>query len=76
RMVDFKRLKVFYADQGYGGQTMIDWVKRTFKAWGCRLEIVKKIHKKTFEPLPKRWIIERRLKIIFKNYSKMDFKKK
>ena len=59
RMVDFKRLKVFYADQGYGGQAMVDWVKSTFRAWGCRLEIVKKIHKKTFEALPKRWIIER-----------------
>ena len=59
RMVDFKRLKIFFADQGYSGQTMKDWVANTFKRWGCRLEIVKKIHKKAFKALPKRWIVER-----------------
>ena len=59
RMVDFKRLKVFFADQGYSGQNMKDWVANTFCGWSCRLEIVKKIHKKTFKALPKRWIVER-----------------
>ena len=59
RIVDFKLLKVFFADQGYSGQNMKDWVTETFKHWGCRLEIVKKIHKKAFVALPKRWIVER-----------------
>lgn len=59
RMVDFKRIKVFFADQGYSGQTMQDWVAKTFSSWGCRLEIVKKIHPKAFKALPKRWIVER-----------------
>jgi putative transposase len=59
RIVDFNLLKVFFADQGYSGQNMIDWVTETFKQWGCRLEIVKKIHKKAFKVLPKRWIVER-----------------
>ena len=38
---------------------MKDWVTETCKHWGCRLEIGKKIHKKTFVALPKRWIVER-----------------
>jgi len=59
RIVDFNRLKLFYADQGYGGEKMKRWVKNTFKAFNWSLEIVKKIHKKAFSALPKRWIIER-----------------
>ncbi len=59
RIVDFNRLKLFYADQGYGGDKMKEWVERTFKAFNWSLEIVKKIHKKVFTALPKRWIIER-----------------
>ncbi|MDX5397005.1 MAG: IS5 family transposase, partial [Hymenobacteraceae bacterium] len=59
RMVDYPRLKLFFADQGYSGQAMKDWVSRSFRNWKCSLEIVKKIHKKTFKTLPKRWIVER-----------------
>jgi putative transposase len=59
RMIDFKRLKVLFADQGYSGQNRKDGVTETFKHWNCRLEIVKKIHKKAFVALPKRWIVER-----------------
>jgi len=59
RIVDFSHLKVFYADQGYSGENMKQWVKNTFKAFNWTLEIVKKIHKKTFQALPKRWIVER-----------------
>lgn len=59
RIMDFNRLKLFYADQGDGGEKMQQWVSSTFKAWGWTLEIVKKIHKKAFVVLPKRWIIER-----------------
>ena len=57
RIIDFMRLKVFFGDQGYSGQNMQDWVAKTFYHWSCRLEIVKKIHKKTFVALPKRWIV-------------------
>ena len=59
RIADFGRLRVFFADQGYGGQRMRDWVRSTFRALGWRLEIVNKIHKKAFVALPKRWIVER-----------------
>ena len=59
RIIDFKCLKVFFADQRYCGQNMQDWVARIFSHWGCRLEIGKKIHKKTFVALAKRWIVER-----------------
>ena len=59
RIADFSRLRVFFADQGYAGQKMADWVSSTFRAQGWRLEIVKKIHQKIFKALPKRWIVER-----------------
>ncbi|MBX0334333.1 transposase, partial [Pontibacter sp. HSC-14F20] len=59
KMADFGRLRLFFADQGYGGLAMWEWVKNTFRHLNWRLEIVKKIHKKAFEALPKRWIVER-----------------
>jgi putative transposase len=59
RIAEFSRLRVFFADQGYGGQRMRDWVSSTFETLGWRLEIVKKIHKKAFVALPRRWIVER-----------------
>jgi putative transposase len=59
RIADFSRLKLFFADQGYGGITMWEWVKNTFRHLNWRLEIVNKKHKKVFETLPKRWIVER-----------------
>ena len=59
RVAEFSRLRVFFADQGYGGQRMRNWVRSTFQALGWRLEIVNRIHKKAFVALPKRWIVER-----------------
>ena len=59
RLADFSRLRLFFADQGYGGITMWEWVKNTFRHLNWRREIVNKIHKKAFEALPKRWIVER-----------------
>lgn len=44
RIVNFNRLKLFFADLGYGGEKMQDWVRNTFKALGWTLGIVKKIH--------------------------------
>ena len=59
RIADFNRLRLFFADQGYNGLTMWEWVKNTFRHLNWKLEIVSKIHKKVFEALPKRWIVER-----------------
>ncbi|WP_449579695.1 transposase [Pontibacter aydingkolensis] len=41
------------------GITMWEWVKNTFRHLDWKLEIVSKIHRKVFEALPKRWIVER-----------------
>lgn len=53
------RLQVIWADQGYAGK-LIAWVK---ELTGITLEIVKrqekKLRTKGFEPIPKRWIVER-----------------
>ncbi|MHA6247128.1 transposase [Pontibacter sp. CAU 1760] len=59
RIADFSRLRVFFADQGYGGQRMRDWVSNTFRHLGWKVQIFNKIHKKAFVALPKRWIRER-----------------
>ncbi|ARS35732.1 IS5/IS1182 family transposase [Pontibacter actiniarum] len=45
RVGDFGRLRVFFADQGYGGQKLRNWVRSTFRARGWRLQIVNRIHK-------------------------------
>ena len=68
---EFRRLQVFFADQGYGGDKMKEWVRRTFRPLGWRLQIVKKIHPKEFEVLPKRWIVERTFGW-FNNYRRLD----
>jgi len=55
----FPRLKLIWADGGYAGPKLGDWVKR----W-CQwvLEIVKRSDDVTgFSVLPKRWIVERTL---------------
>lgn len=50
------RLKVIFADGGYRGK-LVDWVKNTL---GWTLEITLRKDKSTnFEPLPKRWVVER-----------------
>ena len=53
------RLKIIWADQGYAGQ-LVEWVE---KILGIRLDIVKRNLKDKrqsgFEPIPKRWIVER-----------------
>lgn len=52
-------LKIIWADQGYAGQ-LVAWVKQMA---GITLEIVKRKEKSLrsggFEPIPKRWIVER-----------------
>lgn len=53
------KLKIIWADQGYAGKLVV-WVK---ELTGMTLEIVKRKEKQLrtrgFEPLPKRWIVER-----------------
>lgn len=51
----FSRLKVIWADGGYGGQ-FLDWAKHTH---GRVVEIVKRNHMSKFTIVPKRWIVER-----------------
>jgi putative transposase len=53
----FKRLKLIWADGGYSGQPMRDWV---LDLAGWLFEIVKRSDdSKGFVVLPKRWIVER-----------------
>lgn len=53
------KLKIIWADQGYAGK-LVGWVQ---ELTGMTLEIVKRNDKAKrkagFEPLPKRWIVER-----------------
>ncbi len=52
----FPRLKTIFADGGYRGE-LIQWVKDSL---GWILEITLRSDKsKNFEPLPKRWVVER-----------------
>ena len=52
-------LKIIWADQGYAGQ-LVAWVKQLT---GITLAIVKRkaksLRSRSFEPIPKRWIVER-----------------
>jgi len=52
-------LKIIWADQGYAGQ-LVAWVKQLT---GITLAIVKRkaksLRARGFEPIPKRWIVER-----------------
>ena len=53
----FTRLRLIWADAGYNGEVMIDWVRNTH---GWILEIVKRDKGvKGFQVLPRRWVVER-----------------
>ena len=53
----FQYLRLIWADGGYRGQPMIDWV---FNLTGWIFEIVKRADEvKGFQILPQRWIVER-----------------
>lgn len=53
----FNRLQLIWADGGYHGQPMIDWV---FALAGWVFEIVKRSDEvKGFKLLPRRWVVER-----------------
>jgi putative transposase len=51
------RLRLIWADAGYSGESMIDWVLNTH---GWILEMVKRDKGvKGFQVLPRRWVVER-----------------
>ena len=53
----FERLGLIWADGGYHGQPMIDWV---FALAGWIFEVIKRSDMvKGFEVLPRRWVVER-----------------
>jgi putative transposase len=53
----FERLCLIWADGGYSGQPMIDWV---FALAGWVFEVVKRSDEvKGFQILPRRWVVER-----------------
>jgi putative transposase len=55
----FERLSLIWADGGYQGQPMIDWV---FALAGWIFEVVKRPDgAKGFQVLPRRWVVERTL---------------
>jgi transposase len=51
----FDTITTVFADGGYTG-TLIGWAKEMF---GYTVEIVKRSDQKSFQVLPKRWIVER-----------------
>lgn len=53
----FKRLELIWADGGYSGQPMIDWVWRLA---GWVFEVINRTEEATgFVVLPRRWVVER-----------------
>ncbi len=66
-------IKTSITDGGYNGQTIIDWVKKTF-SW--KLEIVKHSDSPEFKVLPERWIVERTLAwISYSRRNSRDYEK-
>ena len=65
----FTRLRLIWADAGYNGEGMIDWVRNTH---GWILEIVKRDKGvKGFQVLPRRWVVERTF-AWFGNYRRLS----
>jgi len=59
-IIDFPRLKTFFADGGYSGK-LVNFVKVFFQKKDWKLKIVKHREKlNTFKVLPIRWIVERK----------------
>lgn len=51
------KLKVVYVDQGYSGENFAEAIRQICGA-SVQVEVIKR-ESKTFEVLPKRWIVER-----------------
>jgi transposase len=52
----FTTLQLMWADSGYDGKPLRDWMKKTA---GITLEIVKRTSTHTFQVVKRRWIVER-----------------
>jgi putative transposase len=62
--VDYRGIQLCWADGGYGGR-LVDWAARMLQ---LVVEIVRKRPgQSTFEPLPRRWVVERTLAWISKH---------
>lgn len=55
--VDYKRLKVIFADSAYGRNGLPSWTKSTF-GWILQT-VLRPVGTKGFVVLPKRWVVER-----------------
>lgn len=55
--VELSQLEVVWVDQGYSGENFAQAVKQVCGEQ-VRVEVIQR-HSKTFERLPKRWIVER-----------------
>lgn len=56
----FRWLRCLWADQGYGGPELADWVAAHRKTGTLRLEVVPRLQdQRGFQVLRKRWIVER-----------------
>ena len=54
------RLELIWADAGYAGKKLHDWMESRFGSRPLRLEIVRRSdHQKGFAVLPRRWVVER-----------------
>ena len=54
----FSRLQLIWADAGYAGQQLIEWVGRLF-ASRLRIEIVRRTDEHKFTVVKRRWVVER-----------------
>jgi len=55
----FELLRLIWADGGYGGATLAQWLKTLLPRQSVRLEVVKRTELHRFKVLPQRWIVER-----------------
>jgi len=55
----FGWLRLIWADAGYAGPALGQWLKALLPRRGLRLEVVKRQALHTFKVLPKRWVVER-----------------
>lgn len=52
-----KTVQIIWADSGYSGKNLFDWVHSQFQ---CKIEVIKKKKaSKGFHVLPRRWVVER-----------------
>jgi transposase len=52
----FTRLRLIWADSGYDGRPLADWVRA---AAGMSLVVIKRTEAHTFKVVPRRWVVER-----------------